>query len=144
MMPRYPRSRESRTPQPGFKDHRSRKLWRSGRVILKGQDKTDLRRRVFNDAGGRCEIEWPDLNHPGQFKRCNKFAPWDGLGHGELVHIVSSAHGGSDDEENCQWGCPECHKRRDHPGPQFAAERRRRNEAGENPAQPPTGLDANL
>lgn len=120
-----------------FKDPRSKVLWRTGRVILKGQDKTDLRRNVYCRAGGRCEIEWPDAN--GKAKRCNKFAPWSGIGHGELVHIVASAHGGSDSLENCQWGCGGkngCHAKRDHPGPQFAAQRRRRAETGAHPQGP--------
>ena len=50
-----PKRREPRDRLEGSKDPRSRKLWRSGRVILKGQDKTDLRRRVYARAQGRCE-----------------------------------------------------------------------------------------
>src|SRR5947209_2380946 len=60
-----------------FKDPRSRVLWRTGRVQLRGQDKTDLRRDVYGRAQGRCEDE-------RNGKRCNRFAPWDGLQHGEL------------------------------------------------------------
>ena len=49
----------------------SRTLWRTGRVILKGSDMTDLRHTVYRLAEGRCE----ELNADG--KRCNKLAPWD-------------------------------------------------------------------
>lgn len=113
----------------GFLDPRSYVVTHSGRIVLRGADKTDLRRTLYRRSGGRCEIRWKG-------KRCNRFAPWDGLGHGEMVHIVASAHGGSDSADNCQWGCPDCHKRRDHPGIQFAPQRRRQAEAGGDPAQP--------
>ena len=71
-----------------FKDPRSRILWRTGRVVLKGQDKTDLRRQVYARAGGRCE-------EVRNGKRCNRFAPWDGLQHGELSH---KRHGANRDD----------------------------------------------
>ena len=85
------------TDAPHFKDPRSRTLWRTGRVVLKGQDKTDLRRQVYRRAGGRCEIEWNG-------KRCNRYAPWAGIKHGELVHVVASAHAGSDTVANIALG----------------------------------------
>ena len=74
------------TDEPKFKDPRSRTLWRTGRVVLKGQDKTDLRRQVYRRANGRCEV----LKNG---KRCGKFAAWSGWHHGELSHIIASAHG---------------------------------------------------
>lgn len=89
----------------------SRTLWRTGRVILKGSDMTDLRHTVYRLAEGRCE----ELNADG--KRCNKFAPWDGPFHGELSHTLHRSHGGSDTPENCRWNCYWCHRRK-HPGPQ--------------------------
>jgi len=95
-----------------FQDPRSRTLWRTGRVILKGRDKTALRWVVFDRAQARCEIEWAG-------KRCKKYAPWSGPGHGDLVHIVASAHGGSDSIDNCLWGCRDCHRRKYHPGVQW-------------------------
>ena len=113
--------REPRDPR--FKDPRSYVQWRSGRTILRGQDKTDLRRRVYNRAGGRCEEE-------PNGKRCNKFAPWDGIGHGELSHEDHGANR-DDTEAGTKWSCRECHARR-HPGPQFAPQRRRTEESGEN------------
>lgn len=100
---------------PAFKDPRSKVLWRTGRVILKGQDKTDLRRQVYTRAAGRCE-------EVRNGKRCNKFAPWDGLQHGELSH---RQHGASRDDtpSGVIWSCRECHRKR-HPGPQFAPQRK--------------------
>ena len=32
-----------------------------------------------------------------------KFAPWSGWHHGELSHVIASAHGGSDDAANTEW-----------------------------------------
>jgi hypothetical protein len=98
-----------------FKDPRSKILWRTGRVILRGQDKTDLRRQVYHRAAGRCEDQ-------RNGKRCNRFAAWDGLEHGELSHNRHGAHR-DDTPAGVIWSCRECHKRR-HPGPQFAADER--------------------
>lgn len=95
---------------------KSRTVWRSGRVILKGAEMTQLRRDVFERAEGRCEV----ATHWG---RCNTYAAWDGWQHGELSHRIDKAHGGSDSIENCLWSCAPCHRRR-HPGPQFAFQRR--------------------
>ena len=94
-----------------FKDPRSRVLWRTGRVIRRGQDMTELRREVYARAGGHCEVT-------RRGRRCNRFAPWDGLKHGELSH---HAHGANrnDIPEAVVWSCRECHKLR-HPGPQFS------------------------
>jgi len=110
-----------------FKDPRSRILWRTGRVQLRGQDKTDLRRDVYNRAGGRCE----EIRNG---KRCNRFAGWDGLKHGELSH---RAHGAkrNDTTDDVLWSCRECHRKR-HPGPQFAAQRRRAQETVADRARP--------
>jgi hypothetical protein len=99
-----------------FRDPRSRVLWRTGRVILKGQDKTELRHCVYERAAGRCE-------EVRNGKRCNRFAPWDGLKHGELSHKKHGAHR-DDTDAGTLWSCRECHSRR-HPGPQFAPQRRR-------------------
>lgn len=115
--PLRPRSRESHSTteqmlEHGFADPRSCKLWRSGRVILKGKDKTEFRWKIFDRAQARCEIEIDG-------KCCKKYAPWSGPGHGDLVHIVASVHGGSDTIDNCLWGCRDCHKRKYHPGLQW-------------------------
>ena len=92
-----------------------RVLWRTGRVIEDSAGKKALRLRVFQRAEGRCEIEWD-----GQ--RCNKYAPWDGFNHGHLVHLKDPIKGHSDEDSLCQWGCADCHFRRDHPGPQWSKE----------------------
>lgn len=105
----------------GFLDPRSYVETRTGRVVLFGADKTKLRRDVYARAQGKCEIEWDG-------KRCGKFAAWDGIGKGELVHIRGAAFKRNDTLEHTQWGCRECHSRRDHPGPQFVSERRRRGD----------------
>lgn len=103
----------------GFKDPRSRKLWRSGRVILKGPDMKALRWKVYNRAGGRCEVKKPNG------RRCGKFAPFDGFAHGELAHFpVSRGRTGSDAEENTLWSCKGCHRQVLHPGLQFSKARR--------------------
>lgn len=122
----------------GFMDPRSHIVTRTGQIVLRGVDKTNLRHDVYRRAGGRCEIA-------SEGKRCNRFASWDGIGHGELVHIIAIGRGGSDSLTNCEWGCPECHRKRDHPGPQWSAlVRGRAREAGENSAQPQSGLDGNV
>jgi hypothetical protein len=94
-----------------FKDPRSRVLWRTGRVILKGQDMSGLRWQVFDRAGARCEA----LRNG---KRCNRYAPWDGMKHGELSH---DRHGAAktDTLESVLWSCRDCHRKR-HPGLQFS------------------------
>ena len=107
----------------GFLDDRSYIETRTGRVVLFGQDKTKLRREIYARAGGRCEIL-------REGKRCGKFAPWDGIGHGELVHIRNKAFKRNDTLEFTEWGCRACHARRDHPGPQFAPQRRARELPG--------------
>jgi hypothetical protein len=97
----------------GFLDPRSHVVTKSGQIILRGVDKTDLRRKVYRRSGGHCEIEWNG-------KRCNTFAKWDGFEHGELVHRIAVGRGGSDSAENCEWGCHACHRRRDHKGVQWS------------------------
>jgi len=124
---RHAKPREHRDQGHGFKDPRSRVLWRTGRVILKGADKTDLRRQVYNRAEGRCEEE-------RNGKRCGWFAPWDGIGHGELSHVNHGANR-DDTEAGTIWSCSECHARR-HPGLQFS-NRVRAEEAGAD-SQGPT------
>jgi hypothetical protein len=110
-----------------FKDPRSKVQWRTGRVILKGQDKTELRRAVYNRAGGRCE----EIRNG---KRCNRFAAWGGVKHGELSH---RKHGANRDDttDGVIWSCRTCHSAR-HPGPQFAAQRRRAQETVSDSARP--------
>src|SRR5882724_12845970 len=106
----------------GFLDPRSYIETRTGRVVLFGADMTALRRKVYARAACRCEVE-------RNRKRCNKFAAWDGIGKGELAHVVASGRGGSDTADNCLWSCGGpggCHRRKFHPGPQFVSERRRR------------------
>lgn len=126
----------------GFKDPRSYIETRTGRVVLRGQDKTILRRKAYARAGGRCELDKPDG------KPCNRFAPWDGIGHGELVHMVASGRGGSDSLDNVEWSCGQpdsCHRKRDHPGPQWSPLiRRGAVDAGQDSAQPATRVDADV
>ena len=90
-----------------------KELWRTGQIIEDAEGMRKLRLAVFHRAGGRCEA----IREDGQ--RCNKFAKWDGFGHGELSHEVHRGRGGSDVESNCFWSCPPCHRRR-HPGPQWS------------------------
>ena len=89
-----------------------RELWRTGQIKEDAEGMHKLRMSVFRRAGGRCEIERDG-------KRCNRFAKWDGFGHGELYHEVHRGRGGSDVPENCFWSCKECHQRR-HPGPHWS------------------------
>lgn len=65
-----------------------------------------LREAAFDRAEGKCCI-------------CGKFAPREGFNKGDLIHKVFRSHGGSDTLDNVEWGCHECHMKRDHPGPQF-------------------------
>ena len=124
---REPRHTPEQMAEHGFRDPRSRVLWKTGRVILRGADMTELRRKVYQRAGGRCEVM-------RRGKRCNRFAAWDGFGHGELSH---DKHGASrnDTPETVLWSCRECHENR-HPGPQFSAQRRRAQDSGAHPAGP--------
>ena len=133
----------------GFLDQRSYVVTRTGRIVLRGADYSKFRWQVYGRAGGRCELDKPNGT------RCNKFAPFDGYGHGELAHTIHRSRGGSDAPENAKWSCgistnhagglePGCHRKQDHPGPQWSAVRRRALEAGQNPAQPESGMDANV
>lgn len=90
----------------------SRVLWRTGQVILRGEDMRQFRLKIFRRAGGRCEVMKGS-------KRCNVYAPWDGFGHGELSHEVHRGRGGSDVESNVLWSCKKHHDQR-HPGPQWS------------------------
>ena len=87
------------------KKRRRRVLWRSGRIIEDAAGMASLRLEVFRRANGRCEV-------------CGRFAKWQGIGGGELAHIVARGRGGSDTAENLLWKCRGCH-RADHPGPQW-------------------------
>ncbi len=86
---------------------------RTGRVVLYGRDKTQLRKEVYARARGRCEVVT-------RGKRCGKAAAWRGRGKGDLYHIVHRSHGGSDSKSNTCWSCKACHNLR-HPGPQWGA-----------------------
>ena len=123
----------------GFLDQRSHIVTSTGRVVLRGKDKTNLRWKVFKRAGGKCELTQPDG------ARCNRYAPFDGRGHGELVHRTASAHGGSDSLDNCEWGCADCHRKRDHPGPQWSALiRGRADGVSQDSPQPQSGMDGDV
>lgn len=126
----------------GFIDSRSYVETRTGRVVLRGADYQNLRRKVYQRAGGRCEF----IKSNG--KRCNKFAPLDGIGHGELAHTIHRKRGGSDSPENASWSCgghDGCHRKRDHPGPQWSPLiRRGAVDAGQDKAEPPAGMDGQL
>lgn len=112
-IPRFrTRPRLGTWPQ-NFNDPRSHVVQRTGQIILRGVDKTNFRFCIFRRAGGHCEIEWDG-------KVCGKFAAWDGIGKGDLVHIVATGRGGSDTHDNCLWGCQECHRRKFHPGLQWS------------------------
>ena len=93
-----------------FKDKRSY-VTAFGRKVLRGKDMTDLRMKVFRRSGGHCE-EVKNGNPHG------KYAPWDGIGKGELSHLVHRGRGGSDEESNVIWSCADCHRAR-HPGVQW-------------------------
>ena len=125
----------------GFKDPRSYVETRTGRVVLRGVDYQGLRRDAYRRAGGHCELEKPNG------KRCNRYAPLDGIGHGELAHAIHRKRGGSDVITNVAWSCgsPDfCHRRRDHPGPAWSFTRRGTDTVGANSEGPPAGMDADV
>lgn len=95
-----------------WKKKPSRKLWRTGQVILRGDDMKAFRLEIFRRAEGRCEIEEDGV-------RCNIYAPWDGFGHGELSHKIHKGRGGSDSPDNVSWSCVG-HHRKLHLGPQWS------------------------
>jgi hypothetical protein len=133
-----PKPRQRSTPaqmaEHGFKDGRSYVQWNTGRVILRGVDMTELRGQVYARAGGRCEV----IKANG--KRCNRFAAWDGVEHGELSHDKHGPYK-TDTADAVLWSCRGCHRER-HPGPQFAPQRRRAEAAGANSLGPEERLDA--
>jgi hypothetical protein len=112
-------------------------LWRTGQVKEDAAGMYRLRRKVYKRSGGNCEVK-------KNGKRCGKYAPWDGYRHGELSHILARKRGGSDTEANTEWSCWDCHRTVRHPGPQWSSVRRRAAEAGQNPAQSQSRLDANV
>ncbi len=82
-------------------DHKT--YFKKNPTRLKGKAMEQLRRDVFNRAGGRCE-------------RCGAWAPWGGdvFTRGHLAHHISRGAGGGDTAENTTWLCPECHLNGDH------------------------------
>jgi 5-methylcytosine-specific restriction endonuclease McrA len=78
-----------------------RVLWRSGRVIEDARGMQALRSQAFKRSGGRCENVKPNG------VRCRvRVSWWDG----ELHHVISRAHGGSDIIENVAFFCFGCHQ----------------------------------
>jgi hypothetical protein len=111
------------------KPRKRKVLWRSGRVIEDAKGMYELRRRVFQRSGGFCEV----IKANG--KKCGTYARWDGIGKGDLSHIKHGAKGPGDVDSNVLWSCRPCHSAR-HPGPQFAAQRRRSENASAHPEGP--------
>ena len=83
------------------KSKRARKsrVGKLGIVRLDAQGMAELRARVYDRAGGLCELKLPG---------CWRYAGWKS---GELCYIKSRGAGGSDTEENTQWGCAHCHSK---------------------------------
>lgn len=101
------RTRARLGPRPAnLKDPRSYVVASTGRVVLRGRDKTKFRLTIFKRSGGYCE-------------ECGRYARWDGLDGGELSHLDHHSVGGLGDvEQNVIWSCKSCHRKR-HPGPQW-------------------------
>jgi len=57
-----------------------------------------VRQAVYQRSGGLCELRLSP-------KRWGN-APWES---GHLAHELHRSRGGEWSEENCMWGCPECH-----------------------------------
>jgi hypothetical protein len=67
-------------------------------------EKKSLRDQVYDECGGRCELNFMPNCWKGVIPR-EGFTPWD---HWHLVHIKSKrVHGW--DRSNLIGGCPECH-----------------------------------
>ncbi len=69
------------------------------------QEKTALRRRRYEHAGGRCELHLLPGCIPGVLA-------WDGpdpWSHGHLAHVKSRGAGGKWTFENLRWACHVCH-----------------------------------
>ncbi len=68
-------------------------------------EKSAIRLKVYERAGGQCELRLlPDC--------IRGVLPWDGpdpWSHGHLVHVRSRGAGGKWTLENCRWGCWRCH-----------------------------------
>ena len=72
----------------------------SGKVRLYGKALTDLRQRVYERAGGWCELMIA--------KDCWRSTTWDA---GHMHHKRHRSLGGSDTMRNCVWSCPSCHRK---------------------------------
>lgn len=81
---------------------RNRKEERIGKftkkIRLSGPKLTALRQKVYDRAGGICEV-----GRAG----CGGFAGWD---YGHMHHKQHRSLGGSDSLDNCAWSCPHCHR----------------------------------
>jgi len=70
-----------------------------GRIRLKGEALTALRRRVFERDGWKC-------------CECGRGCSW---ATGHLAHIIGRGRGGSDTEENTRLLCGDCHHAEHNP-----------------------------
>lgn len=83
-----------------FKDPRSR-MDKKGYAHLEGEDKTELRRKLFVRSMGYCEIV---VDSKG--RRCGRFAGWE---NGQMHHIPGG-YEKIDDLAHVWWACKPCHK----------------------------------
>ena len=84
--------------------------YRDGRTYL--QNKTELRQRVFERSGGRCEdihdLINMDANHVYAKMRCNAPITWESM---ELSHLRHGIHR-DDSERGTIASCKDCHRKR--------------------------------
>lgn len=76
-------------------------LWRTGRVIEDAAGMATLRKETYHRAGGICECS---LLRGGQ---CKQRVSWSD---GQMHHIISRSHGGSDILDNTAWLSRQCHR----------------------------------
>ena len=74
-----------------------------GRAVLFGDDMTQLRRRVFDRSGGRCECFGECMVH---IVRCPAEINWFTM---ELSHKIPRSKGRDDRETNVIASCHACH-----------------------------------
>lgn len=72
----------------------------------------DVKKAAYARAGGRCECNRKNHNHPSG--RCTRRPA--SRQDGEFHHIKSVLAGGSDTLSNCEFLCKPCHKATDSYG----------------------------